>query len=509
MGNKNEHLLPNLISNSFLAKEQVENNDRNRTTKIMNILEFLRPQEISINEYSSVIVYNGEKISYNELFNSVIKTAAYLNEQRIKQNDIVPLLYENSSEFIVLVLSLWQLGAVPVPLNSKLLSKDLNEQINFINPSIVLKSGEFKNLSTEVKSLTIPFNELKDQGDLINPDFDTDKIALILFTSGSSGKPKAVMLTLNNLIQSAVIGNNVLNQTSEDRWLASLPFYHIGGFSIIFRTLFYGASIIIPESLSNKHLAESIINYKPTLASFVSNQLKYLVDEKLIPPEELRTVLLGGGFSDKDLILNAIEKGWNIAKVYGSTETSSFVTFMNSEEVKKKLEASGKVIQPNEIIISEEGEIAVKSPAVMKGYFNNDEETIAKLKNDFYHTGDTGFLDDEGYLFVKAKKNDLIVTGGENVNPVEVENAILSNSKIKDVCVVGVQDEKWGQIVSAAVVLKDNINLSQDELKNYLKKKLASFKIPKRIIFVKDLPKSGLGKIKRLDVKSFFYSNLK
>ncbi|RPI65778.1 MAG: hypothetical protein EHM47_18190, partial [Ignavibacteriales bacterium] len=254
-------------------------------------------------------------------------------------------------------------------------------------------------------------------------------------------------------------------------------------------------------------LLESIKTHKPTLASVVSSQLKYFLDKDFIPPEELRTVLLGGGFADKELIFKAMNNGWKIAKVYGSTETSSFVSFMNTTEVYNKPGASGKIIPPNEIKITVEREVIVKSPSIMKGYFNNEQETFSKLKNGFYQTGDLGFIDNEGYLFIESKRDDLIITGGENVNPVEVEKTILLNTKVKEVCVTGLDDSQWGQVIFAAVVLNENTDMTENELKLFLKDKISSFKIPKKFIFVDHLPKSELGKIYRKQVKDMLSSH--
>ncbi len=487
----------------------------------MNILDLIRPAGVKVNLDTVAVIHSDKEINYNGINSLVDKTTLFLNNEKIKENDIVTLLFNNSLEFIVAVISLWEIGAIPVPLNTKLLEKDLVEQVKFLKSSFTIKSKEFLNVSNTGKSILIPFDaafsEPRLRRDLPDNKEETtqlnfsnlpvrqagDKTALILFTSGSTGKPKAVMLSFENLIQSAMIGNQVLNQTNADKWLASLPFYHIGGFSIIFRSLLFGTSIIIPDSLSTNDLTESIKKHHPTLISLVSNQLKKFVDLNFIPPKELRMVLLGGGFSDKDLILKSIEQGWKISKVYGSTETSSFVSFMNYQEVKKKPEASGKVIHPNKIIITDEGEIAVQSSAVMKGYFN-EEETTEIIKNDFYYTGDIGHLDDEGYLYVEAKRSDLIISGGENINPFEVEKEILAHTKVKEACVVGIENKEWGQIISAAVVLKENSELSENELKDFLRNKIASFKIPKRIIFVNQLLKSELGKLQREKIKQLF-----
>ena len=468
------------------------------------IIDLIKPAELKVNP-DSLIIHNDKEVPYSKINSLVYKTSLFLKDEGIKENDIITLLSNNSVDFIITILSLWEIGAIPAPLNIKLLGKDLDEQIKFLNAGFTIKSKEFLNVSTPGKNILISFDDLPDNKEKIRQkNFSKENTALILFTSGSSGKPKAVMLSFENLIQSAIIGNKVLNLTNKDRWLASLPFYHIGGFSIIIRALLFGSSIIIPASLSCEDLMKSLMKYHSTLASLVSNQLKRFIDMNFVPPEELRMVLLGGGFSNKNLILKAIDQGWKIAKVYGSTETSSFVSFMNYEEVKKKPEASGKVIHPNKIIITDDGEILVRSSAIMKGYFNNEDETSAKLKNEFYYTGDIGHLDDEGCLYIEAKRSDLIISGGENVNPVEVENEILSHSNVKEVCVVGIEDKKWGQIVSGAIVLMVNCKLPEKELKDFLRDKLSSYKIPKQIIFVNQLPKSELGKILREEVKKLF-----
>jgi o-succinylbenzoate---CoA ligase len=480
----------------------------------MNILKLIRPESLKVDPAATALIYNNEEVSYQSLSELVDKTSFFLLQQDIKENNTVCLLFNNRPEFIITILALWEIGAVPVPLNTKLLEKDLVEQITFLNPKRIIKSKEFERIAIQKNDLIIPYEKLEPaKHKLKTQGFSKGKTALTLFTSGSSKKPKAVLLSFENLIQSALIGNKVLLHTEKDKWLASLPFYHIGGFSIIFRSLMFGTSIVVPASISNDNIKEAITKYHPTLASLVSTQLKKFVDINFIPPKELRMVLLGGGFSDKELILKAIDLKWNIAKVYGSTETSSFIAIMDKDEVKRKPEASGKAILPNQVFIysgdeetlsMKSGEVIVKSPAVMKGYYKSSSETKTKLKKDLFATGDIGYLDEEGFLFVEAKRSDLIVSGGENIFPAEIEKKILIHKDIKEVCVIGIEDKTWGQVVSAAVMLKKNAELSASELKNFLKDKLAGYKIPKKILFVDELPKTELGKVIREDVRELF-----
>ena len=457
---------------------------------------------------SSAAVSTGNKVyTYSDLVKEIRFSFQNLKYLDISRGDHVGIISNNEIHFITIVFALWNCGAVPVLLNTKLSSNEIHNQILLTGCKYVFIHHKFiKELSfPEINAVEFPFAEkIGAEESFSFKENKPDDTAVIIFTSGSSGNPKAVMLSFENLFQSAVIGNKVLNLNSQDRFLASLPFYHIGGFSIITRAVMFGSSVIIPDSLSVPDLIKSINLFNPTAASLVSNQLKKFVDKKIIPPKELRLVLLGGGFFDKDLILEALKQRWKVARVYGSTETSSFISFMNYEEAQLKPDSSGKAISPNRIKITKEGEITVKSPAVMKGYYNNKKETSLRLKEGIYYSGDTGHVDEEGNLYVEAKRTDLIVSGGENINPHEVEKAILLHPKVSEVSVVGIENKEWGQIVSAAVVLKKKNELSDAELKTYLKGKLAVFKVPKQIMFVKQLPKTEIGKIQQKKVKELF-----
>ena len=437
----------------------------------------------------------------------VLNYASFLSGSGIRSEEYIPILSDNNKEFIYLVLALWTIGAVPVPLNTRLTQNEINKLLAITGSKYVIiqndisKNYQFDNSVTQI---IFPF-ELSnlDKTQIQKINFDKDKTAVVIFTSGSTGTPKGVELSFNNLFKNAEIGDQVLGQGNNQRWLASLPFYHIGGFSIITRTLHYGASLIIPGSLKIDDLAFAIKNQKPTFVSFVSTQLNRLIENNIKPNSELKTVLLGGGFIDSKLVEKALEQGWKITKVYGSSETSSFVTANKIENLQSKLDSVGKALSPNEIKIvdsdgkslpqNSSGEIVVKSEAVMKGYLNNSEETSSKLKNGYYFTGDIGHIDEEGFLFIEARRSDLIISGGENVNPVEVEKEILKYNGISDCAVIGIPDKTWGHIVAAAIVTNDK-NMNVENLKEFLSKSLAGFKIPKIIKELESLPKTSTRK---------------
>jgi o-succinylbenzoate---CoA ligase len=477
----------------------------------MNFLNITSEIKKNINPNNPVIITNKHIITYSELQKLVVESACSLIESDIKLGDYVPIISDNNEDFVVLVLALWLIDAIPIPINIRLYSFEIEELISISGSRKILVH---KNLERKFKlsgRLIFPFPISRKNNFSINSLNDENKTAVVIFTSGSTGIPKGVMLSFRNLIRSIEIGDKILNQSSEDRWLASLPFYHIGGFSIITRTLLAGASMVIPDSSDFKDFIESIKKFKPTLASFVGTQLKKLLDEKISPYNEIKNILIGGGFVDDSLIDKAINNGWKISKVYGSSEVSSFVAAITSDELMRRIKSSGKAIPPNEVVIVDEkkeilppnleGEITVKGDSVFGGYLNNETETKNKLAAGTYYTGDIGYLDNEGYLFVQARRSDLIITGGENVNPIEVEKYILQSESINDCCVLGIEDKTWGQIVVAAIVSKDR-TISEKSVKNFLKSKLASFKIPKRILFVDSLPRTSLGKVEKEKIKA-------
>ena len=482
---------------------------------VYNLLKSLNSHLITP-ESKIVIHSQDESISYQSLNFKVNLAAKHLRKSGIAPGDLVAILSDNSPDFVVSILALWMIEAIPVPINIKLSTSEIEEQLKILECKFVLAEYSVKEKISFAGINKININLLYLTSDSFDVDFryNETRTAIIMFTSGASGKPKAVELSFSNLISSASIGNEYLKQTKEDRWLASLPFYHIGGFSIIFRSLMFGTEIILPNNLKLQSIIQTINQLKPTLISLVSSQMSELLKNNIHPDDELRHVLLGGGFIDSNLMSEALHKGWNVSKVYGSTETSSFVTVLSPDEFKVKPESVGKPIPPNEIIIYDEnrnelpnnteGEIAIKSPAVMKGYLKDDTATKNKLFNGVYLTGDIGYKDPEGYIHVVNRRSDLIVTGGENVNPAELEEMIMKFSKVKEVCVFGIDDVTWGQKIAAVIVSQTSEKFEIEELEDFLKNKIASFKIPKQIFFVDELPKTELGKIKRETVKQMF-----
>ncbi len=450
------------------------------------------------------IITKSRIVDYPEMTRLINNTAAKYLSDGVKPKTRIGVISENSFEFVISVYALWRLNAVPVLMNIRLTEDELSRQIGFAECSILLKSERHSSYLPEYLSQTL-FVEYTDRTIDYQNETNGKDTAVILFTSGSSGKPKGVEITNSNLFESYLAITSEYSFTSEDMFLASLPFYHIGGFSIITRSILSGGTLIIPSSLKTNVIAESLQKNDPTVISLVPTMLKRLIDKKIQPNKNLRLAFVGGGPSDDALVITALNLGWPFVKVYGSTETSSMVSGINGDKLREKPASGGKAFKNIEIKIFndsheevesfEVGEIAVKSKSIVKGYLKNPKLWNTKIRNGYYLTGDWGYIDGEGYLFVVSRRTDLIISGGENIDPKEIEKALNSHPKVSEVIVFPVSDKEWGQIPVAAIVIDGSKKSSEQEIQEYLKDSLSSYKLPKKIFFMEKLPRTDLGKI--------------
>lgn len=456
-----------------------------------------------INPNGLAVITSSQRFTFAVLNVLVDNTRKSLINSGIKKNNNCAIVLNNNIDFIISVLALWRIGAVPVPLNLRLTNTELEKQISFTDCDFIIlqkelkKSFEFKNH----KIIEAEFgNTVSQIENYYEDDFKESRASLILFTSGSTDKPKAVVFTFKNFINSAAQTNKLINVDENDSWLASLPFYHIGGFMIFVRALFTGIPLIIPSSLAHENIVNSILKQNPSFISFVSAQLAKIINENILPNKNLKAVFLGGGPVENNLIISAKEKGWNVIKVYGSTETCSMVTALDCRNKIKKIESAGKPLKENSIFISgntNNGEIIIESGSVAKSYYKDSGN---KLLNGKFHSNDFGYIDEDGYLFIEGRVDDIIISGGENINAKEITTALFENPKIEDAFTFGIKDYKWGRAVVSAVVAKDK-SINEANLKEYLKSKIASYKIPKRIFFVKEIPKTELGKVRKEELQ--------
>ncbi len=459
------------------------------------------------------IIGDSQSISFQNLTKIINSTANYYLQNGINPNERVALLSNNSIEYVVTIYALWRINVIPIPINTRLKENEVFEILKSADCSVIIKSSKFAKMLPSFSSIAIKIdnnNNLLDYKNTTNPN-DT---AVVIYTSGSSGKPKGVEITNSNLYQSYLSEAKAFGFTSKDSFLLSLPLYHIGGFAIMNRALLSGGTLVLPKSLKQDDIVKAMEKKNPTVVSLVPTMLKRMLEAEIKPNGNLLHLFLGGGPSSDELIISALKNNWRVIKVYGASETTAMITECSGNELEKYPSAAGKPLANVKIEIwnevreklraNEVGEIVVKSTAIAKGYLNNLSTWQEKFYDGFYLTGDYGYLDSGGRLFVLSRRTDLIVSGGENINPREVEKTLLKHSQINEAVVIPLKNNEWGEIPVAAIVLNKKGTLNEIELTKYLKEKISSYKIPKRILFVENIPKTELGKIMFDEVKKLF-----
>lgn len=474
---------------------------------ISNSNHWLQEQTQKLGD-KTAILFKGKSITYSKLLEESYNYANYLISAGIKNGDRIAVLIGHSPEFVFIINALWLIGAIPLLLNSRNSTENIEQQLAFVNPgSLIVDESTMQKFSLLKFRSILKIEDINNSGfsdSLLNSSsFILQNTSLLLFTSGSAGKPKCVVHTFESLYQSVLLTDSISKLNSEDKWLASLPLYHIGGFMIFIRSILSGSTLIFPDSVDHKGIANALRKYQPTHFSLVSTTLKQLINDNLKPNPELKAVFLGGGPLEKKLCSDTIINGFPIIKVYGSTETCSMITALSLEDFKNKPDSSGKPLGENEIRIADgknqfigtfrSGEIVVKSKSLFKEYYDNPEETNNKKRDGYFFTGDFGSIDDDGYLFVESRREDIVITGGENVSTREVVQFLIQLPAVKDAYVFSEADEIWGQIICAAIVA--DLEVSQIELQNQLRNMMPHFKIPKKIYFVERIPRNEMGKV--------------
>ncbi|MGK9369267.1 o-succinylbenzoate--CoA ligase [Melioribacter sp. Ez-97] len=449
---------------------------------------------------SIAVEYEGRQYTYGEINERVTNIVRSLNSIGIKEGSKVALLSKNQLDFFLIVNALWYAGAVVIPINYRLAEKESAELIKNIKPDLLLCDDKAVESEEDIPAIRIDSIFHNKTGEEIKPaPFDSSKPAAIILTSGSSGKPKGIIHTFDTIYNSALSFSEFFHPAEESRWLASLPLYHIGGFMILCRALLLKHKIMLMPEPSFEHTKKLLKEETFDFLSLVPTQLKILIDENIRPAA--KTVFLGGAAAESRLVNRVLEYGWNIVKVYGSTETCSMVAALEARKHKDKIASSGRPMPGCQIAImqddkflppGERGEICIKSPSNFVGTFYPEETYRTE---EYFRTGDIGFLDNEGFLYVEGRRDDIIITGGVNVSSADVLNGLTKLEYISDAYVFAEQDEKWGSRISAAVVVGKNYEISEANIKEDLKSFLASFKIPKKIYFLPKIPRNEMGKI--------------
>jgi O-succinylbenzoic acid--CoA ligase len=469
---------------------------------------------------ATALIANGQTWTYAQLQQDTACLCAYLAHLGVHKGENVALLAPSSAETVIAIHALARLGAVLVPLNTRLTVTELALQIRLADCQRVLYGAGFAD-SAHALGITahaLPaLDSLPISAEWQDSDAPLTATSALVFTSGTSGTPKAATLTRANFFYSAMASAYHIGTLPHDRWLCVLPLFHVGGLSIVYRACLYGIALDLVPKFDAPTLAQYLAQTAVTLISLVPTQVYRLLEADAPRPQALRLVLLGGAPADPTLVERATQAGYPIATTYGLTEACSQVATAPPDVVARKIGTVGKPLPFTQVQIVDEngqalpqgqvGEVVVRGLTVMAGYYGNPEATARTLRDGALHTGDIGYLDADGDLWLLQRRSDLIISGGENIYPYEIEALLKAHPTVKEACAVGVPSAEWGQTVGVAVVLKPAHTATPEELIDFLQGKLARYKQPRQLIIVPELPMTASGKVVRGDVRAWFTAN--
>lgn len=435
------------------------------------------------------VYYDGSTMTYGELF----EAAHHLAEKIKKLNrGRVAVYIDNSMDSVVLIHALMQAGVEIVLVNTRLTSCEILSQLEDIRVDTVISTIDVEMDRLNVISLKALYKQSGEPLEINTPD--KDDILSIMFTSGTTGKPKAVSQTYLNHCASAVGCRERFGYGKDSNWLLVNPIYHISGLSIVFRTVISGASLYVANKFDEDTVIDMIQKYHITHTSLVPVMLKRLMQKDW--HHNLEGILLGGAGATPSLMAEAVERGFPIHNSFGMTETCSQIVSVSYKDEKLLSGSVGRPPNNVSIKVDRNNELLVKAANVTPGYLNAKIE----VEDGYFRTGDLAEIDDEGYLYILDRRKDLIISGGENIYPKEIEDVVNSIDKVKQSVVIKRKDTYWGEVPVLLVEGYAELELIQSHLKD----RLAKFKQPKEIHYVDEVYMTSTGKVSRVQNKKMY-----
>jgi O-succinylbenzoic acid--CoA ligase len=469
--------------------------------------------------------------SFAELDRQATRIALQLSALGVRKDSRVALLAANSLPYVACVHALTRLGVILVPLNVRLTPQELCWQLGDVHASLLVCDAEYASLAYEIAEVApqLPLATLATisyRGETVVSQLPENEVSLrtlidlsapqaIIYTSGTTGLPKGTIITYGMQWWNAVGSALNLGHSPGDRWLACLPLFHIGGLSILMRSIIYGISVMVHNKFDPVIINQAILEDNITIISVVAVMLQRMLDaldtnsNGASYPSTLRCILLGGGPAPYPLLEACTLRGLPVVQTYGLTEACSQAVTLSPADAMRKIGSVGRPLSPVQLRImhdnrsasaGEPGEIFLKGPTITPGYVDRPEATARAFQDGWFATGDIGYVDSDGYLYVLDRRADLIISGGENIYPAEIESILQSHPAIQEAGVCGQEDPKWGQVPIAFIVLKSGNSISAEELLSYTAQKLARYKQPRAIYFTKHLPRTSSGKLLRREL---------
>lgn len=485
---------------------------------------------------------DGREFSYAQFAAAVGRAAAMLQSHGVTKGDVVSLLMPNSAEYIIAYFACWKIGALAGPVNSLLKDDETHFVMHNSEAKAVLVASEFRERIEHIKGQlphlksVITFDDeaeatrefaghwpaktpeacVPTTPDACVPDDD----AIIIYTSGTTGKPKGCLLTHGNLIANARQISEWLSFTESDRLLTIMPLFHMNAVSVTTMSALYagGSSVISPKFSASKFW-DVISKYEITSFGSVATMLSMLLNTYPdgvpagLKTNQLRFAMCGSAPVPAE-VMKKFEETFDcpVIEGYGLSESTCRSTF-NPPDERRRAGSCGmtignemKVVDDDyqEVPDGELGEIVLRGENILKGYFKNPEANERAFRGGWFHTGDVGYRDPEGFFYIVDRKSDMIIRGGENIYPREIDEVLYEHPAVAAAATIGVPDPLYGEEVAAFIVLKNGTKVTEEQVINYCKSKLADYKCPKTVRFVTDIPKGPTGKLLKRELSKQF-----
>ena len=469
------------------------------------------------------LVHHGARVSFAELDDRIRGIAAALSAHGFKSGDRLALLLPNSPEYLELAYACSWLGVIAVPINTRLSQAEIDLILADATPH-----GLVRHSSLPTPTVPVSWQRVLDQDPLETGSnfhseacYDPEAILALIYTSGTTGLPKGVRVTHANILADIHNFNYWMRYTDGGVYLHAAPMFHIADFPAMFAAPAFGACQFTIPKFTPQTFCDTVERERVThtvLVPTMINLLTQFPDAGKYDLRSLEVLAYGGSPMAPELIERTREllPHVKLVQVYGLSETGFLTGLQDQEHTHNRLFSCGRPCPGIDLQITDElgkqvevgkpGELVARGANIMRGYWNNPEETALAFRDGMFRTGDIGYQDSEGYFYILDRAKDMIVTGGENVFSGEVEAAIYAHPAVREAAIFGIPDPKWGELVMACVVLIPGSTLTADDLTAHCRRSLASYKIPRRVEFLDtELPKSGSGKILKRILRDRFW----
>jgi acyl-CoA synthetase (AMP-forming)/AMP-acid ligase II len=494
------------------------------------------------------IVFEGKPLSFTRFNERVNRLANALQELGVQKGDRVGMLQVNCPQYVETYFAAAKLGAIFVPLNFRAKSDELAFMIENAGIGVLLTGVRYFDMIKErlpqlpsvstcinidVRQDENPFYEdliASAVSDEIAADIGDEDITVLMYTAGTTGRPKGVPLRHSGFVLYVLENVEPASPEIEERNLLAVPLYHVAGMQAVLAGVYGGRTLVLMRQFEVKEWLKTVQKEKVTRAMLVPTMLKWVIDDPEFHDYDLsslKVITYGAAPMPLSVIQKAIAEmpGVRFINAFGQTETASTITALGPEdhiiegtdaEKEKKLkrltssigkplsDVAVKIVddQGNILPADRTGEIYAKGPRITRGYWGDEEKSAHVITKDgWLRTGDEGWMDAEGYIYLAGRSDDMIIRGGENISPEEVEDILHSHPKIEEAAVIGVPNPEWGQEPRAVVVVKKGENISADEIMAYCRSRLAGFKRPRSVVFIDSLPRNPMGKVLKKELR--------